>query len=89
MKDEALVPVNVMLVRYSVEVPALVRVTLCASLNVPLAVAAKVRLLVLSVSEGAAVPVPLSFTVCGEPLAVSAMLRVALNAAAEAGLNAT
>jgi len=89
MKDEALAPVWVTLVRYSVEVPALVRVTLCASLTAPLAVAAKVRLLVLSVTEGAPVPVPLSLTVCGEPLAVSAMLSAAVRAAAEAGLNAT
>lgn len=89
MKDVAFVPVRVMLVRSSVEVPAFVSVTFCASLTEPLAVAANVRLLVLSVTEGAAVPVPLSLTVCGEPLAVSAMLREALRAAAEAGLNAT
>lgn len=89
MNEVAPVPVIEMPVMSNMEVPALVSVTLCASEVVPLAVDGKVRLLVLRVTESTAVPVPLSATVCGEPVAVSAMLRVALRAAAEAGLKAT
>jgi hypothetical protein len=45
------------------DVPAFVSVTLCAAEVVPTAVEAKVRLWVLNVTKGVAVPVPLSVTV--------------------------
>lgn len=43
----------------------------------------------LMVKLGGAVPVPLRDTVCGEPLALSAMESVADKAAADAGVNVT
>ena len=67
---------------------ALVSVTACAADVAPGAVVGKVRLVALSLTEGAAVPVPVSFTVCGEPSALSAMLSVPVSAAADAGSNA-
>jgi hypothetical protein len=51
-------------------------------------VVGKVKEVGLSVTDGIAVPVPLSDTTCGEPVAVSVMLRVAENAPAAAGLKA-
>lgn len=89
MNEEGSNPVREMLVTFNGEVPVLVRVTAWAWLVVPLAVEAKVSEAGLTVTESAAVPVPLSATVCGEPLAVSATLRVAFRAAAEAGLKDT
>ena len=89
MNEEGSSPVREMLVIVKEEVPALVSVTAWAALVVPRAVEGKVSAAVLRVTESVAVPVPLSATVCGEPGAVSATLRVALRAAAEAGLKAT
>jgi hypothetical protein len=46
-------------------------------------------LVALSFTEGAAVPVPVRVTFCGEPVALSVMLKVPDSADAEAGLKAT
>src|ERR1035438_4253370 len=52
-------------------------------------VEAKVRLVGVSVTLGAAVPVPFSVTTCGDPAALSAMEREAVSAPAMVGLNST
>lgn len=74
------IPVSV-----SVSVPEFFSVTACAVDTFPGAVAANVKLVTLSVTGGAAVPVPVNDTVCGEPLALSVTLRVPVSAAAELG----
>ena len=81
-------PVSVIEVRSMVAVPALVSVTACAADVVAWVVVGKAMLVVLSFTEGTAVPVPVSVTFCGEPVAVSVMLSVPERAAAEAGLKA-
>jgi hypothetical protein len=88
-KSVGFVPVRVIDVRVNVAVPALVRVTACAAEVVPCVVAGKAMLVLLSVTEGAAVPVPDNATVCGELVAESATLSVPVLAAAELGLKAT
>jgi len=88
-KSVGLVPVRVMEVSVSVAAPELVRVTAWASEVLPWAVVGNVRLLALSLTDGAAVPVPVSVTCCGEPRALSVTIRVPVSAAAEAGLKAT
>jgi hypothetical protein len=84
-----LVPVSEIEVRVSAAVPELVSVTACAADVVPCVVAGKAMLVGLSLTEGAAVPVPDRVTFCGVPVALSATLRVPVRAAADAGLNAT
>ena len=84
-----LVPVREMEVRLRVAVPVLVRVTCCASEVVPCRVVGKVRLVELSLTEGAAVPVPVRVTFCGDPVALSATERVPVWAPAAVGLKAT
>src|SRR5271170_1940589 len=88
-KDVGLVPVSEILAISSVVVPLLVTVMVFASDVTPFAVARNARLVGLRVTEGFAVPVPLSVAVCGVPVAVSETLSVPFNAAAEAGLKAT
>jgi hypothetical protein len=76
-------------VRLIVVVVPLVSVTVCAAEVVACVVVGKARVVALSVSTGAVVPVPVRVTVCGEPVALSVTLSVPERAAAEAGLNAT
>jgi hypothetical protein len=87
-KSVGLVPVRVIDVSVNVAVPEFVRVTACASDVVPCAVVGKAMLVVESFTEGAAVPVPVSVTFCGEPEALSVMLNVPVSAAADAGSKA-
>jgi hypothetical protein len=82
-------PVILMLVKFRTEVPALVSVTVLYSDVVFSTADPNAIKVVLSVTEGTAVPVPLSVAVCGVPVALSATLSVAVTAAAVAGLNAT
>lgn len=50
----------------------------------------KLRLVGLSVTEGAStIPVPVSGTLCGLPVALSAMLILALRVPVAAGVNVT
>ena len=72
-KSVGLVPVRVMDVSFSVAAPPLVSVTAKASEVVPWVVVGKAMLLVLSLIEGATVPVPDKATFWGEPLALSVM----------------
>src|SRR4051812_15911532 len=69
-------------------VPLLVRVTACAALVLPTACPAKVKLVGLSVTAGA-VPVPPRAMVCGLPVALSAMLRLAARLPLAVGLKVT
>jgi len=88
-KSVGLVPVRVIEVSVKVALPELVRVIAWAAEVVPCVVAGKAMLVALSFTEGAAVPVPVNVTFCGEPVALSVMLNVPDSAAAEAGVKAT
>ncbi len=87
--DVGLVPVSVIELSVIVAVPPLVNVTATAGDVVPTFVVANVRLVALSFSVGAAAPVPVNVTFCGEPVALSVMLMVPVSAAAAVGLNPT
>jgi hypothetical protein len=89
-KSLGLVPASVMPVMFSVAVPVLDSVATCDALVVPV-VDAKVSVGGVSVAAGAAaaVPVPLSAVVCGEPDALSATESVAEKVVAEAGVKVT
>ena len=89
MKSVGLAPVIEMEVRSRIAVPALVRVTAEGAEVVPWVVVGKAREVALSLTEGAAEPVPVRVTFWGDPVAESATLRVAVRAAAVAGLKAT
>jgi hypothetical protein len=88
-KSVGLVPASAIDVSVRVAVPELVSVTGIAAEVVPCVVVGKARLVTLSLTEGAAVPVPVRATFCGDPLAVSVTLSVAVSALAVAGLKAT
>lgn len=88
--DEALVPVMVSEVRFTVPVPVFFIVTVCAAEVDPSAVEAKVRVVGESETVNvAAAPVPESATFCGDPVALSATERLAVNVPVAAGLNST
>lgn len=87
--EAAAVPVIAMDVMFNVEAPELVIVTDCAGEVVPCVVAAKVKVVGLRVTDGFAVPVPVTVTFCGEPAALSTTLKVPVRAPADSGLNAT
>src|SRR5580698_8097355 len=72
-----------------VEVPVFFRVTTWAALVVPTFVAAKVSFAGVRVMVGLAAPVPERVTFCGDPVALSATLNVAVRAPAAVGLKAT
>src|SRR5579862_2107408 len=88
-KSVGLVPASAIELRLIATVVPLVSVTVCAAEVVACVVVGKARVVALNVSFGAAVPVPVKVSVCGEPVALSVTLRVPVSAAAEAGLNAT
>lgn len=73
--------------------PLLVKVTVCAADVVPRACFAKANDVALNFTAGelalAAMPVPVSETVCGEPEALSVMLTLAALAPVETGVNLT
>jgi hypothetical protein len=89
-KSLELVPAMEIPVIESVAFPVFIRVVDCAALVVP-ATAEKVSVTGESETPGAAgaVPVPLSATVCGEPVALSAIESVAAKLAAEVGVKVT
>ena len=89
-KSVGLVPVMVMPVMFSVAVPVFESVATCEALVVPVVpVKASVGGVSVAAGAAAAVPVPLSAVVCGEPDALSATESVAEKAAADAGVNVT
>src|SRR5208282_1478582 len=69
-KSPALAPVTAMLVMLRARVPLFVRVTDCAGVEVPSNWLPKVRVLAERPTPAAA-PVPVRFTVCGLPAALS------------------
>jgi len=89
--DVALVPVIVSEVIVMAAVPLFFTVTTCATVLDPTVVEANVRLAGDSVTTGAvaAAPVPVSVTLCGEPVALSAIETDPVSAPAVAGLNST
>ena len=74
IKDDAFAPVTDTELKVSVALPAFFTVTVCAELVVPTVALAKLSEVGESDTTGA-LPVPLSFTVCGEPAALSATDR--------------
>jgi hypothetical protein len=88
LKLPLFVPVIVILVRFSVPVPVLDKVTACAALLVP-------NNWLLNVSEvgerltAGATPVPVRLTAWGLPLALSVIVTAALRAPVAVGLNVT
>jgi hypothetical protein len=83
-----LVPVIEIPLRVSVPVPVFLSVIFCAVADVPTDVLAKVRLAGLRLTAGA-VPVPVRVTVCGDPVALSATLTLAVNVPVDAGWKVT
>ena len=90
-KEVAFVPPTVIELIVTATVLVFFTVTICASLVEPRAVAGKAIEVGVNVMVGvaAATPVPLSFTDCGEPVALSATDSAAVSAPAAAGLNST
>src|SRR5271170_1652845 len=78
-KSDVTVPVIVMLVKVNAEVPVFFTVTVCL-LNVFRATFANDRLAGVSVTTGKApaLPVPVRFTECGLPVALSVTVTVAV-----------
>jgi hypothetical protein len=87
-KSPALVPVTARLVILKEALPVLFSVTVCAVLVTSTGWLPKARLVVERLTSGA-VPVPERLTVCGLPLALSAMLRVPLCVPLLAGVKPT
>ncbi len=87
--DVALVPPSVMESSSTVAVPEFVSVTVCTAELLPTFSVPNARVVVLSFSAGTAVPVPVSVTFCGDPVALSVMVSVPVSAPAAVGLKAT
>ena len=87
--EVALVPVIVSDVRVTVPVPVFFTVTNCAAVVEPTVVEANARLVGDSETVSGAVPVPVTATVCGEPVALSTTERLPVSAPAAVGLNST
>ena len=81
-------PVTAMLVMLKLALPVLLRVTLCAALVVPTDRLLKVRLVGERLTTEV-VPVPVRFTVCGLPVALSVILTEAVRLPAAVGVNLT
>lgn len=90
-KEVALAPPRAMALMVAVTVPVFLTVTICASLVEPTMVLANAMEVGVRVTVGVAevAPVPVRATVCGVPVALSAIDRLAFNAPVAAGLNAT
>jgi hypothetical protein len=88
VKSEAFVPPTEIPVIANGAVPELVRVVFWTALVVPTAWLANVRLVGVSVTAGA-IPLPVSETVCGLPLALSVTDTLALRLPLAVGLNVT
>src|SRR5579863_5638864 len=82
-------PLAAMLAIESAAVPVLVSVTTCAALDVPTFWLPKLRLVGLKLIPGVAVPVPVSPTVCGLPVALSVTVMAPERVPAAVGLKTT
>lgn len=91
VKDAALLPVRVMLEIVSAALPVLLSVADCAVLLVPATIEPKSSLAGVRVAAGAegAVPVPVKALVCGEPVALSTTLSIAVAEPVAVGENVT
>src|SRR5713226_350859 len=80
-----------MLVMFSVPVPVLVSVTLCAALVVPVSWLPKVKLVLDNETAGATevTPLPVKPMVCGLPLALSVIATLAVLVPVAVGVNVT
>ena len=87
-KSPAFAPPKLMLEIVSAPSPVLLRVTLCAALDVPTSWPAKLRLGVDRLTAGA-VPVPVRATSCGLPGSLSVMVSVPVRVPVWVGLNWT
>ena len=85
-KEDAFVPPTTMLEIDSAVPPVLVMVTDCEALAIPIACIPNGKLVAESETAGGVTPVPVSETVCGEPVALSVMVTAALNAPADSGV---
>jgi len=90
-KSEGLAPVSEIPVMLSTALPVFESVRVCAAEVVPAVVLGKVSVPPdkEATGAGAGVPVPVSAAVCGEPVELSATVRVALKVVAEAGVKVT
>ena len=88
-KSAGLAPPIAMLVIESASLPVFFNVAACAALVPPIHTLPKLKEAGVrtATGAGAAVPEPLSATVCGEPLALSVTARAALELATEVGAN--
>ena len=80
-------PVAWMLVMFNAALPLLVRVTLCAALEVPTGWLGKNK--VVGVKLAVVEPVPVRFAICGLPYASSLMVSVPLRVPEAVGVNVT
>jgi hypothetical protein len=87
-KSPGLAPVNAMLLMARAALPVFCSVKVWAALVVPRLRLLKVRLVVVTLATGA-LPVPVRFTVCGLPWALSVMLTAAVRLPMAAGVNVT
>ena len=89
-KSVGLVPARVMPLMASAALPVLLSVAVRAAEVVATVVLGKAAGAVSeAMGAGTAVPVPVSAAVCGEPVALSATVRVAAKLAADAGVKIT
>ena len=91
MKSVAAVPVSVRPVKVRAAAPLLLTVTVCAALVLPSVCDEKLKVAALSEIAGCAVavPVPLSVTLLGEPVALWVIDRLALRAPLTVGVKAS
>jgi len=87
-KSLAFVPVKTKDFTVNAVVLVFLSVTTCAAEVVPVFVVANFRLAGVNETVASAAPVPFSATVCGEPVALSVVVRLAVALPAAAGLNA-
>ena len=84
--EEASAPVRPMLVTARIELPVLVKVTLCEALVVPTVCGPNVRLVADSDTVVELTPVPVSAIDCGDPVALSVMVMAAVSAPVVVGV---
>jgi len=89
VNEVGLEPVSATLEIAMAAVPVFFSVTACVADELPVIVVAKLRLAVDTLTRGTPMPVPVSATVCGEPVALSTMLSDAGFAPTPVGLKVT
>jgi len=87
--DVGLVPPNVMESSSTTAVPEFVSVTICIAELLPTFTVPNASVVALSFSTGTAVPDPVKVTFCGDPVALSVIVKVPLSAPEAVGLKLT